>query len=579
MYRRTIACLAALLAFAATSFADRPVLQDRTPILERPWTTDAGKFSFVILGDKTGGGPEGWPTFDRAVAEINRLDPDFVVMVGDMVQGYMEDTSAVAAQWEEFWSHARALEVPLFFYPGNHDVSNPPMLELWKQRHGRRYYSFDYQGCHFLMLNTDEERDGGTGFFGDEQMEFALEDLAARPDARHTFVFMHKPAWIEPQYRETWGQIVEELGDRPHTVVAGHWHNLKYEERDGHTYLVHGATGAHLRESEVRETGAFYHYTLVTVNGDDVSMAIIEPGSIWPADIAPMSFAREARRLVNIVALPPEDLDAGRATAGYAAVLRNGLPDTATVDITATLPQGWSTAEPGGETLRETLAPGAERTVERRFTVADGDLAPPPELSMALRYHGDLLHESTMNMPILPEDELVTAPEWHAVGPWFIDELPSRIPPDPRSALPQLFLQRAPDRGFDSSAEYENEEGTTLRWTTIPALDAGLVPLDGLGGRDRFATAYAVCGVWSPADSRVFAAFRADDYGQIIVNGNEMDVYRTRRDAEPVALTLREGWNTAMVKVSNIEGGWSFSLRLFDPEGTLRFSATPGGAE
>ncbi|MDP6124142.1 MAG: hypothetical protein QGH20_00115 [Candidatus Latescibacteria bacterium] len=70
-----------------------PVLQERTPVMERPWTDDPDKFSFMILGDKTGGGEDNWPIFDRSVDEVNLLNPDFVIMVGELIQGYTPDTT------------------------------------------------------------------------------------------------------------------------------------------------------------------------------------------------------------------------------------------------------------------------------------------------------------------------------------------------------------------------------------------------------------------------------------------------------------------------------------------------------
>ena len=45
-------------------------------------------FSFAVLGDRTGGPAEGVRILAKAVDEINLLDPDLVMTVGDMIQGY-----------------------------------------------------------------------------------------------------------------------------------------------------------------------------------------------------------------------------------------------------------------------------------------------------------------------------------------------------------------------------------------------------------------------------------------------------------------------------------------------------------
>ena len=45
-------------------------------------------FPFVILGDRTTVKLSGLGILRRAVDEINLLRPDFVITIGDMVQGY-----------------------------------------------------------------------------------------------------------------------------------------------------------------------------------------------------------------------------------------------------------------------------------------------------------------------------------------------------------------------------------------------------------------------------------------------------------------------------------------------------------
>ena len=92
--------------------------------VKREFIQNNEKFTFAILGDKTTGGVLNWPIFDRAVEEINLLQPDFVVMIGDMIQGTVRDTSILNRMWKEFNAHAEKLDVPLYVLPGNHDISN-----------------------------------------------------------------------------------------------------------------------------------------------------------------------------------------------------------------------------------------------------------------------------------------------------------------------------------------------------------------------------------------------------------------------------------------------------------------------
>ncbi len=68
------------------------------------------------------------------------------------------------------------------------------------------------------------------------------------------------------------------------------------------------------------------------------------------------------------------------------------------------------------------------------------------------------------------------------------------------------------------------------------------------------------------------------NYGQVFVNGAEIEegrLFRTRSDATYIALPLKAGWNTIVVKCVNITGGWTFRLLPADPASELRFAPSP----
>src|SRR5216684_4438948 len=100
MRRFSIAVLLALVA--ALSPAQRP-------------TENA--FRFSILGDRTGGANQ--KAYEQAWREIDRLHPDFIVNVGDTIEGGNDTTAG--AEWQalhEFW---KGYKYQQFFTPGNHD--------------------------------------------------------------------------------------------------------------------------------------------------------------------------------------------------------------------------------------------------------------------------------------------------------------------------------------------------------------------------------------------------------------------------------------------------------------------------
>ena len=102
-----------------------------------PWSsldfnTSPDQFQFVIVSDRTGGHRPG--VFSEAMRKINLLQPEFVLSVGDLIDGYTEDMAELLRQWSEFDSFIDLLEVPFFFVPGNHDITNKVMQDLWKER-------------------------------------------------------------------------------------------------------------------------------------------------------------------------------------------------------------------------------------------------------------------------------------------------------------------------------------------------------------------------------------------------------------------------------------------------------------
>ena len=157
---------------------------ERMSIVERPFSDDPDKFTFAIIGDKTGGGYDKWHVFDRAIDEINVLKPDFAIMVGDLIQGYTDDKAQVEAEWKEFWQHQSDLIIPFLPLPGNHDITNPMMYDYWQKHLGRTYSAFTYKDCLFLLLNTEEKHsqpegsEGWTGtWFGDAQVAYITDEL------------------------------------------------------------------------------------------------------------------------------------------------------------------------------------------------------------------------------------------------------------------------------------------------------------------------------------------------------------------------------------------------------------------
>jgi 3',5'-cyclic AMP phosphodiesterase CpdA len=214
-----------------------------------PWTSlvlnnEQRNFQFAIVTDRTGGHRPG--VFAAAVKKINLMQPEFVISVGDLIEGYSEDNGQWALEWAEFEGKLKQLQMPFFYVPGNHDLANRLMSENWKRKFGRTYFDFRYHDVLFVALNSEDPPNSEPFAFGAEQQAWLADVLRRNEDVRWTFVFMHKPAWVFPDAdhdKTGWNNVERSLGNRKYTVFAGHVHNYAKFVRNGRDYIMLATTG------------------------------------------------------------------------------------------------------------------------------------------------------------------------------------------------------------------------------------------------------------------------------------------------------------------------------------------------
>lgn len=253
--------------------------EDRNPWTNLNLNNRKESFQFAIVSDNTGGRRVG--VFPRAVAKLNLLQPEFVVSVGDLIDGYSEDPGQWALEWSEFETHVARLEMPFFLCPGNHDMSNVPMRDEWKRKFGRTYYEFRYKDVLFLVVDSEDPpvyTDKTMPYrISVDQQKWAADVLAKNADVRWTFVFLHKPTWSFPgadHEKCGWLGIENALAGRKYTVFAGHKHNYAKFHRKGMEYYMLATTGG---GSKLRgyADGEFDHFTWITIRGDKPVIANI----------------------------------------------------------------------------------------------------------------------------------------------------------------------------------------------------------------------------------------------------------------------------------------------------------------
>jgi hypothetical protein len=253
-----------------------------------PWTgtrlnNDPDDFQFAIVSDRTGSHRP--KVFSRAIERLNLMQPEFVLSVGDLIEGGNKPDKQLSAEWQEFAGFIARLKMPFFYVPGNHDVGNKATDKLWQERFGRRHYHFVYRNVLFLILNTDDPPGSGQGHLSNKQIEYALEVLKDNKDVRWTIVALHKPVWSARDVKKTgWLTVEKALAGRPYTVFCGHIHSYRKFVRQGRNYYQLATTGGGSKMRGV-QYGEFDHIVWVTMKQDGPRLANILLDSILPDDL------------------------------------------------------------------------------------------------------------------------------------------------------------------------------------------------------------------------------------------------------------------------------------------------------
>jgi hypothetical protein len=278
---------------------------------------------------------------------VNLLQPEFVMSVGDLIEG-SPAAETNRKQWDDFDRYAKQFQMPFFYCPGNHDFGTKGKNEVWQERLGRPYYHFTYKNTLFLVLNSNdrpqEKPDNlGPNGVGKEQLAYIEKALAANPDVRWTFVFIHHPLWVAKDVPATnWLDVEKLLAGRKHTVFCGHVHTFRKFLRNGTSYYQLATTGG---GSALRgiEYGEFDQVAWVTLNsGKDPTIAQIGLSGVMRDDLTPIETNEDGKELAVVANLAEVvgtvklgDLPGFGLQVNFTEIKPEGQPQTPTVAGTA----------------------------------------------------------------------------------------------------------------------------------------------------------------------------------------------------------------------------------------------------
>jgi len=373
----------------------------------------AEDFRFVVMGDnRPGSGANPPKVFLEIIEEVNLLDPDFVVLCGDLILGggNLEET---IRQWDEYERAVSRFRMKVWPVPGNHDYRDAISDSLWRARLGRPVYSFDHKGSHFVVLNSEELGNRYKDTISPKQLKWLEEDLRKARDAQHIFVFLHKPLWAFENEQGHWWKEVHPILARygVRAVFAGHWHQYtRYPDRDGVRYIVTGGAGAPLYKSP----GGFHHYLFVTVRGPEVRIAVIRPGNVWDENCVSQAVMDALREFEEGVRVGIPLTGPGKVRKVLKVGGTNVLRDSLRVRIYWHKPGAWK-VEP--ERAELVLGPGERGEMSFEVVGEGARPYPTPKCSLSVWTRGKRMYAAVVG-PEVYRNRRVYVPK---VGGFRID--------------------------------------------------------------------------------------------------------------------------------------------------------------
>ncbi|MDU8946589.1 metallophosphoesterase family protein [Ovoidimarina sediminis] len=282
------------------------------------FVSPAAALEVAVISDLNGsyGSTDYQAHVSDAVAAIVELEPDLVLVTGDMVAGQRTPVLApdeVRAMWSAF--HAAVTDpfaaagIPVAVTPGNHDASAYEQFvaeraiyaQEWRERKPDVtfvadedypfFYAFDVEGVRFVSLDVTT-----VGPLSSGQMAELGSALDGAGDAR--IAFSHLPLWEFAQGRET-----EIIGDRDLAEafgslgvdlhLSGHHHSFYPGASEGIAYVSQACLGASPRRLVGATDRGPRGFTLLDID--------VKTGDIFIDFRAAPDFATE----FDITTLPP----------------------------------------------------------------------------------------------------------------------------------------------------------------------------------------------------------------------------------------------------------------------------------
>ena len=250
--------------------------------------------------------------FKKAISKVNELDPDFVITGGDLIMDALGVSFGRADSLYNLYNIvSQEFKMPLYNTFGNHETfglykesgidttHEEYNKKMFENRIGKRYYSFDHKGWHFIVLDAIGVKPERYyyGHIVEKQVEWLKSDLKTLTKETPIVISVHIP-FITSQTQLVEGSLAASGEGSVITnardvllllyeynlklVLQGHLHFLEdiYVGNKTH-FITGGAVSASWWKGprDIMEEG----FVLVKVKDDDIDWEYIDYG--WEVEI------------------------------------------------------------------------------------------------------------------------------------------------------------------------------------------------------------------------------------------------------------------------------------------------------
>lgn len=248
---------------------------------EKGWWSEAGviqtaggdddAFTFITVTDPQAQRPDHYDRYAETIETAHELYPDarFVVSAGDQV-----DMGGNNKHWNYFLNSTdEFMNLPFMPTTGNHEKDGAVLTGIFELPNVPEqdldsgvFYSYEYNGVHFTVLNTNDDEDDK---LSDAQIEWLTNDIK-NSNAKFNIVVLHKAPYSNGSHFEDGD--VEGIRSQLSALLPHLGVDLVVQGHD-HVYLRTDVLNANAVVPCKTET--------VTYNGQDYEMKINPKGTVY----------------------------------------------------------------------------------------------------------------------------------------------------------------------------------------------------------------------------------------------------------------------------------------------------------